>query len=213
MKAVLARELFLTWLMEGRRHSQSAERADAATSGHCTQGGCVLPRHHPHREAWVLVSAGSSELGGWLLCNRPSARVRPRPPLGKTQHELGPLPLRLQAGHAPCALASGGLPRLGRQRLHLQVLRGGRLKTCPCALSLQPCMHTFCAACYSGWMERSAFCPTCRCPVERICKNHILNNLVEAYLLQHPGKWGARPAPRDGGVSLQGPLGQQSHVL
>ncbi|NXO85628.1 CHFR ligase, partial [Sitta europaea] len=55
-------------------------------------------------------------------------------------------------------------------------------------VSLQPCMHTFCAACYSGWMERSSLCPTCRCPVERICKNHILNNLVEAYLLQHPGK-------------------------
>uniref|UniRef100_A0A8C9KQN0 E3 ubiquitin-protein ligase CHFR n=1 Tax=Panthera tigris altaica TaxID=74533 RepID=A0A8C9KQN0_PANTA len=55
-------------------------------------------------------------------------------------------------------------------------------------VSLQPCRHTFCAACYSGWMERSAFCPTCRCPVERICKNHILNNLVEAYLLQHPDK-------------------------
>lgn len=78
----------------------------------------------------------------------------------------------------------------------------GRLKTCPCALSLQPCMHTFCAACYSGWMERSTLCPTCRCPVERICKNHILNNLVEAYLLQHPGKWGARPASgRCGGLS------------
>lgn len=54
--------------------------------------------------------------------------------------------------------------------------------------SLQPCMHTFCAACYSGWMERSSLCPTCRCPVERICKNHILNNLVEAYLIQHPGQ-------------------------
>ncbi|EHA98713.1 E3 ubiquitin-protein ligase CHFR [Heterocephalus glaber] len=54
-------------------------------------------------------------------------------------------------------------------------------------VSLQPCMHTFCAACYSGWMERSSLCPTCRCPVERICKNHILNNLVEAYLIQHPG--------------------------
>ncbi|MEQ2188354.1 hypothetical protein GOODEAATRI_014096 [Goodea atripinnis] len=35
-------------------------------------------------------------------------------------------------------------------------------------------------------MERSSLCPTCRCPVERICKNHILNNLVEAYLIQHP---------------------------
>ncbi|XP_010874859.1 E3 ubiquitin-protein ligase CHFR [Esox lucius] len=55
-------------------------------------------------------------------------------------------------------------------------------------VSLQPCMHTFCAACYSGWMERSSLCPTCRCPVERIRKNHILNNLVEAYLIQHPEK-------------------------
>lgn len=53
--------------------------------------------------------------------------------------------------------------------------------------SLQPCMHVFCAACYSGWMERSPLCPTCRCPVEKIRKNHILNNLVEAYLIQHPG--------------------------
>ncbi|XP_046871714.1 E3 ubiquitin-protein ligase CHFR isoform X2 [Hypomesus transpacificus] len=55
-------------------------------------------------------------------------------------------------------------------------------------VSLQPCMHTFCAACYSGWMERSSLCPTCRCPVERLRKNHILNNLVEAYLTQHPEK-------------------------
>uniref|UniRef100_A0A8K9X536 E3 ubiquitin-protein ligase CHFR n=1 Tax=Oncorhynchus mykiss TaxID=8022 RepID=A0A8K9X536_ONCMY len=55
-------------------------------------------------------------------------------------------------------------------------------------VSLQPCMHTFCAACYSGWMERSSLCPTCRCPVERIRKNHILNNLVEAYLIQKPEK-------------------------
>uniref|UniRef100_A0A665X4Y1 E3 ubiquitin-protein ligase CHFR n=1 Tax=Echeneis naucrates TaxID=173247 RepID=A0A665X4Y1_ECHNA len=55
-------------------------------------------------------------------------------------------------------------------------------------VGLQPCMHVFCAACYSGWMERSSLCPTCRCPVERIHKNHILNNLVEAYLIQHPEK-------------------------
>ncbi|XP_042344823.1 E3 ubiquitin-protein ligase CHFR [Plectropomus leopardus] len=55
-------------------------------------------------------------------------------------------------------------------------------------VSLQPCMHVFCAACYSGWMERSSLCPACRCPVERIRKNHILNNLVEAYLIQHPEK-------------------------
>ncbi|XP_043924653.1 E3 ubiquitin-protein ligase CHFR [Protopterus annectens] len=59
-------------------------------------------------------------------------------------------------------------------------------------VSLQPCMHTFCAACYSGWMERSSLCPTCRCPVDRISKNHMLNNLAEAYLLQHPDKGRSR---------------------
>lgn len=48
---------------------------------------------------------------------------------------------------------------------------------------LLPCMHTFCTACYLGWVERS----TC-CPVERICENHILNSLVEAYLLRHPDR-------------------------
>lgn len=67
------------------------------------------------------------------------------------------------------------------------ILIKGGFKMCVFLYSLQPCMHTFCAACYSGWMERSSLCPTCRCPVERIRKNHILNNLVEAYLLQHPG--------------------------
>ncbi|KAG8515046.1 LOW QUALITY PROTEIN: E3 ubiquitin-protein ligase CHFR, partial [Galemys pyrenaicus] len=85
----------------------------------------------------------------------------------------------------------GEAARAGLLRLHCLQSGAGR----GCAhrpehvpvRSLQPCMHTFCAACYSGWMERSALCPTCRCPVERICKNHILNNLVEAYLLQHPG--------------------------
>ncbi|XP_063051245.1 E3 ubiquitin-protein ligase CHFR [Engraulis encrasicolus] len=100
------------------------------------------------------------------------------------------------------------LPKLGLPRLALPELGGkergeGAAKTdkmeesltciiCQDLLhdcvSLQPCMHTFCAACYSGWMERSSLCPTCRCPVERIRKNHILNNLVEAYLQQHPEK-------------------------
>nr|XP_061804424.1 E3 ubiquitin-protein ligase CHFR-like [Nerophis lumbriciformis] len=55
-------------------------------------------------------------------------------------------------------------------------------------VSLQPCLHTFCAACYSGWMVISSICPTCRTSVERIHKNHILNNLVEAYLTEHPEK-------------------------
>ena len=73
---------------------------------------------------------------------------------------------------------------------------------CVPTLSLQPCMHTFCSACYSGWMERSSLCPTCRCPVERIRKNHILNNLVEAYLIQHPGLSRSSPPPLPPAPSL-----------
>lgn len=49
-------------------------------------------------------------------------------------------------------------------------------------ISLQPCMHSYCSGCYSEWMERSNECPSCRMKVERINKNHIVNNLVEAYL-------------------------------
>ena len=31
-----------------------------------------------------------------------------------------------------------------------------------CVCSLQPCMHSFCAGCYSDWMERSNECPSVR---------------------------------------------------
>jgi E3 ubiquitin-protein ligase CHFR len=37
-------------------------------------------------------------------------------------------------------------------------------------------------------MEKSEICPICRLKVDRISKNHIVNNLIEAYLKQNPGK-------------------------
>lgn len=55
-------------------------------------------------------------------------------------------------------------------------------------ISLQPCMHSFCSGCYSEWMELSQECPSCRLKVDRINKNHIVNNLVEAYLKLNPEK-------------------------
>ncbi|KAL3856726.1 hypothetical protein ACJMK2_011449 [Sinanodonta woodiana] len=55
-------------------------------------------------------------------------------------------------------------------------------------VSLQPCLHTFCAGCYSDWMKRSRNCPSCRKRVKRIHKNHIINNLIEAYLSERPEK-------------------------
>ena len=54
--------------------------------------------------------------------------------------------------------------------------------------SLQPCLHSYCSGCYSDWMEKSELCPICRLKVDRISKNHIVNNLIEAYLKLNPEK-------------------------
>ncbi|KAI6654323.1 E3 ubiquitin-protein ligase CHFR isoform X3 [Oopsacas minuta] len=56
------------------------------------------------------------------------------------------------------------------------------------AVSLQPCLHSYCAGCYSEWMEISKDCPACRATVDRIAKNHLVNNLIESYLKSNPGK-------------------------
>jgi E3 ubiquitin-protein ligase CHFR len=55
-------------------------------------------------------------------------------------------------------------------------------------VSLQPCLHTYCAGCYSEWMTKSKECPICKRKVERIAKNHIVNNIVESYLSNYPEK-------------------------
>ncbi|XP_047142431.1 E3 ubiquitin-protein ligase CHFR isoform X1 [Hydra vulgaris] len=54
--------------------------------------------------------------------------------------------------------------------------------------SCQPCMHSFCAGCYSVWKLESSQCPTCRKEVESVYKNHTLNNLSLAYLNLNPNK-------------------------
>jgi len=56
------------------------------------------------------------------------------------------------------------------------------------AVSVQPCLHSFCAGCYSEWMDQSNECPICRLKVDRISKNHMLNNLIEVYLKNNPDK-------------------------
>jgi len=37
-------------------------------------------------------------------------------------------------------------------------------------------------------MEKSDECPVCRLKVERISKNHLVNNLIESYLKEKPDK-------------------------
>ena len=53
---------------------------------------------------------------------------------------------------------------------------------------MQPCLHCDCGGCYSEWMEKSDECPVCRLKVERISKNHLVNNLIESYLKEKPDK-------------------------
>ncbi|RNA30277.1 E3 ubiquitin- ligase CHFR isoform X3, partial [Brachionus plicatilis] len=55
-------------------------------------------------------------------------------------------------------------------------------------VSLQPCMHSYCGACYSDWMVKSQECPICRKKVERIAKNYLINNIIESFLKKHPHK-------------------------
>eukprot|EP00112_Aurelia_sp_Birch-Aquarium-sp1_P013541 Seg2876.1 transcript_id=Seg2876.1/GoldUCD/mRNA.D3Y31 product="E3 ubiquitin-protein ligase CHFR" protein_id=Seg2876.1/GoldUCD/D3Y31 len=55
-------------------------------------------------------------------------------------------------------------------------------------ISAQPCMHSFCASCYSIWMVQSRKCPSCRKTVKQVGKNHIVNNLVAAFIKKHPDR-------------------------
>lgn len=55
-------------------------------------------------------------------------------------------------------------------------------------VALIPCLHAFCAPCYSQWMEESNTCPHCRDEVSSIRKNHQISNLVQKYLDKHPDK-------------------------
>ena len=54
------------------------------------------------------------------------------------------------------------------------------------AVSLMPCLHTFCGGCFSDWMDRSKECPTCREPVTEVKKNSLINSLIENYLSLNP---------------------------
>lgn len=54
------------------------------------------------------------------------------------------------------------------------------------AVSLMPCLHTFCGGCFSDWMARQKDCPSCREPVTEVKKNSLINSLIENYLMINP---------------------------
>eukprot|EP00124_Ichthyophonus_hoferi_P003781 Ihof_evm2s352 gene=Ihof_evmTU2s352 len=53
-------------------------------------------------------------------------------------------------------------------------------------VSLLPCLHTYCAGCYSDWRIVSHDCPTCKQYVTAVKKNHMLQNVIDLYLKEHP---------------------------
>jgi len=55
-------------------------------------------------------------------------------------------------------------------------------------VTLIPCLHNFCAACFSDWMRKSDACPQCRKEVVEVKKNAAINNMVEKFLAAHPEK-------------------------
>jgi len=55
-------------------------------------------------------------------------------------------------------------------------------------VTLIPCLHNFCAACFSDWMKKSDACPQCRDEVAEVKKNAAINNMVEKFLAAHPDK-------------------------
>ncbi len=56
-----------------------------------------------------------------------------------------------------------------------------------CVTSI-PCLHNFCASCFSGWMEKSKICPQCREEVTEIKKNALVNNILEKFMENNPSK-------------------------
>jgi len=80
------------------------------------------------------------------------------------------------------------------KNLKFQEELGEEMKCCICidyiyqCITLIPCLHNFCASCFSGWMEKSNLCPQCREEATELKKNYIVNNIIEKFLINNPDK-------------------------
>lgn len=55
------------------------------------------------------------------------------------------------------------------------------------AVSLMPCLHTYCGGCFSDWIKRGQKeCPNCREGIIMVKKNATLNSTIESYLTVNP---------------------------
>jgi E3 ubiquitin-protein ligase CHFR len=55
-------------------------------------------------------------------------------------------------------------------------------------VSVLPCLHSFCGACFTEWSKQALMCPTCRVRVDAAQKNRLLENLIAIYLSENPSK-------------------------
>jgi len=80
------------------------------------------------------------------------------------------------------------------KNLRFQEELGEEMKCCICidylhqCVTLIPCLHNFCASCFSDWMEKSKLCPQCREEAVEVKKNHVVNNIIEKFLENNPDK-------------------------
>ena len=56
-----------------------------------------------------------------------------------------------------------------------------------CVTSI-PCLHNFCASCFSDWMQKSTVCPQCREEITEMKKNATVNNIIEKFMQNNPDK-------------------------
>eukprot|EP00927_Polykrikos_kofoidii_P025376 TRINITY_DN22809_c0_g1_i1.p1 TRINITY_DN22809_c0_g1~~TRINITY_DN22809_c0_g1_i1.p1 ORF type:complete len:677 (+),score=107.57 TRINITY_DN22809_c0_g1_i1:82-2112(+) len=58
------------------------------------------------------------------------------------------------------------------------------------AVSVQPCLHSFCSPCLGGWIGKPSrsnrACPVCRKDVIGVTRNHTLDSLIDGLFLAHP---------------------------
>jgi E3 ubiquitin-protein ligase CHFR len=95
-------------------------------------------------------------------------------------------------GNAPLAVTSGELPKEDDQsstdKMEATLTCGICQTLFHKPMTLIPCMHNFCASCYSQWISNGSGCPQCRSKVESVRKNHVIVNLVDDFLSAHPTK-------------------------
>ena len=80
------------------------------------------------------------------------------------------------------------------KQLKFQEELGEEMRCCICidyiyrCVTLIPCLHNFCASCFSDWAQKSHMCPQCREEVTEIKKNATVNNIIEKFMQNNPDK-------------------------